>query len=81
MADGKFIQLCCKRGLHTWGEVVEDKPKTERGEHYLKVYHLRFGERKSLCCGKMQVVDTPEDGTHWFELKEKYYGLREDCLK
>ena len=78
-ADGKFLQLCCNWGLHTWGEVVEDKPKTEIGEHYLKVYHLRFGERKSLCCGKMQVVDSPADGKSWHKLDEKYHGLRWDC--
>lgn len=77
--DGKFIQLCCERGLHTWGEVVEDKPKTEIGEHYLKVYNLKFGERKSLCCGKMQVVDSPADGRTWHKLDEKYHGLRWDC--
>lgn len=79
-ADGKFIQLCCKRGLHTWGEVVEDKPETEIGATFQKIYRLKYGQRKSLCCNQNQIVSTVIDGRHWSKLGEKYYCLREDCL-
>ncbi len=80
-ANGRFIRFFCKLRMHTWGEVNEDVPKTEIGKSFQEIYNLKFGERKSLCCGKMQAVDAVLDSKHGGSLDEKYYKLRENCLR
>jgi hypothetical protein len=78
-ADGRFVRFFCKLKLHTWGEVIEDVPQTEIGKLRQRSYRLKFGTRKSLCCGKDQVVSALLDSKYWGRLEEKYYDLREDC--
>lgn len=77
--DGRYIRFFCKLKLHTWGEVTEDVPQTEIGKWRRESYRLKFGTRKSLCCGKDQVVSALLDSKYWGRLEEKYYDLREDC--